>query len=332
MTLNHRILLASRPVGMPSLGNFDSAEEPIPQPGENEILVQNLWLSLDPYMRFLMGSGEAYSPPVQVGALMQGRTVGRVLESRDARFRLGEYVLGEGGWQEYCLMTAEGTRKLEKDTVPLSTALGILGWPGQTAWVGMKDFAELKAGETVVVSSAAGAVGSVAGQIAKLKGCRVVGIAGGPDKTRYVVEKLGFDACVDHRVPNFAEALAAACPNGVDVNFENVGSQVLKTVWQLLNDFARVLICGLIAEYNGQSPSAPELNSLLLKRIRMQAFFIGDHLSRTQEFLNEVTPLVREGKIKYREDIVEGLDNAPRALVGLFLGQSLGKLIVRIAD
>jgi NADPH-dependent curcumin reductase CurA len=332
MASNRRILLKNRPVGMPTPHNFDLVEEPIPQPGEGEILVQNHLLSLDPYMRFLMNPVKAYSAPVELGAVMEGRTVGRVLESRDPRFRSGDYVVGAGHWQEFGLMTAQSTRKLNPDTAPLSTALGVLGMPGQTAWIGMTHLAELQVGETVVVSAAAGAVGSVAGQIAKVKGCRVVGIAGGLEKCRYVVDELGFDACVDHREPDFAEALAAACPKGVDINFENVGGKVLKATWPLLNEFARVLICGLIAEYNRDSPAGPELSTLLLKRIRMQGFFILDHLARTQEFLDEVTPWVRHGRIKYREDIVDGLEKAPQAFVGLFQGKNLGKLIVRVAS
>ncbi len=332
MTSNRRIILKSRPTGMPMPNNFDFVEEPIPQPLEGEILVQNQLLSLDPYMRFLMNSGEAYSAPVGVGSVMQARTVGRVLQSRHPNFRTGEYVLGEGNWQEYCVLSAGGVlRKLDPDPVPLSTALGVLGMPGQTAWVGIKHLAELKAHETVVVSAAAGAVGSVAGQIAKLRGCRVVGIAGGAHKRRYVVDDLGFDACVDYREPNFADALAAACPNGIDVNFENVGGHILKTTWPLLNEFARVLVCGLISEYNGAPQPGPELNTLLLKRIRMQSFFIEDHLPRTREFLDEVTPWVREGKIKYPEDIVDGLENAPPAFAGMFQGRNLGKLMVRVS-
>jgi NADPH-dependent curcumin reductase CurA len=332
MASNRRILLKSHPKGMPVPDNFDAVEGPLPQPGAGEMLVQNLLLSLDPYMRFLMNPGEAYATPVERGAVMEGRTVGRVLQSRDPRFRSGEYVVGDGNWQEYCLMTAQNSRKLDPDAVPLSTALSVLGLPGQTAWVGMSHLAEPKAGETVVVSAAAGAVGSLAGQIAKVRGCRVVGIAGGREKCHYAVDELGFDACVDHRAPNFAEALAAACPNGVDINFENVGSNVLKTVWPLLNAFARVLICGLIAEYHGPPPPGPELNTLLLKRISMQGFFIFDHLARTRAFLDEVTPWVREGKISYREDIVDGLENAPQAFVGLFQGRNYGKLIVRVAS
>jgi hypothetical protein len=295
------------------------------------LLVQNLLLSIDPYMRLLMNAERAYSAPVELGGVMEGRTVGRVLRSCDPSFREGEYVVGGGNWQEYCLMPVQSTRKLDAGTVPLSTALGVLGLPGQTAWIGMAHCAEPKAGETVVVSAAGGAVGSLAGQIAKLKGCRVVGIAGGPDKSRYVVNEFGFDACVDHRESNFAEKLAAACPKGVDINFENVGGPVLKASWPLLNEFARVLICGLIAEYNGPPSPGPELNTLLLKRIRLQAFFIFDHVARTGEFLREVTPWVRDGKIKYREDIVDGLENAPQALVDLFNGRNVGKLIVRIA-
>jgi NADPH-dependent curcumin reductase CurA len=332
MNSNRCILLKSRPTGLPAPDNFDCVEGPIPQPREGEMLVQNHWLSLDPYMRLLMSSGQGYAAPVELGAVMQGNTVGRVLESRDPNFRPGEYVVGAGNWQEYGLMPVQSARKLDPDTAPLSTALGVLGWPGLTAWAGMTHLAETKAGETVVVSAAAGAVGSLAGQLAKLKGCRVVGIAGGSEKGRYVVDELGFDACVDYREPDFAKTLAAACPNGVDIDFENVGGEVLKTTWPLLNDFARVLISGVIAEYHGPAPAGPELYTLMLKRIRMQGFFFADYLSRTQEFLDEVTPFVREGRIKYREDIVEGLENAPQAFAGLFRGGNLGKLIVRIAN
>jgi NADPH-dependent curcumin reductase CurA len=332
MTSNLRILLKSRPDGLPVPDNFTAVEAPVPQPADGELLVQNLLLSLDPYMRFLMSPSKAYSDPLKLGTVMEGRTVARVLESRDSRFRSGDYVVGAGNWQTYSLLTAQTARKLEPTLVPLSTALGVLGWPGQTAWIGMTDIAAPKAGETVVVSAAAGAVGSIAGQIAKVKGCRVVGIAAGAEKGRFVVDDLGFDACVDHRESNFAEALAAACPNGIDIVFENVGSDVLKTSWPLLNPFARVLICGLIAEYHGAPPPGPELYSLMLKRIRVEGFFIMDHLGRTQAFLDEVTPWVRTGRIKYPEQIVDGLENAPDAFVGLFHGRNLGKLIVRIAN
>jgi len=331
MASNRRILLKSRPTGMPMPENFDCVEEPVPEPDEGEMLVQNLWLSLDPYMRLLMSPQKAYSAPVELGAVMEGRTVGRILESRDPGFRSGEYVVGGGNWQEYGLMTVEGTRKLDPDTVPLSTALGVLGMPGQTAWVGMTLLAEARASDTVVVSAAAGAVGSLAGQIAKLKGCRVVGIAGGAEKCHHVVNQLGFDACVDHHRPDLAAALAAACPDGVDVDFENVGGRVLEATWPLLNEFARVLVCGLIADYHGQPPPGPELTTLLLKRVRVQGFFIFDHLGRTQDFLDEVTPWVREGRITYQESIVDGLENAPRAFAGLFQGRNLGKLLVRVA-
>jgi NADPH-dependent curcumin reductase len=331
MYSNHQIVLKSRPKGMPTPDNFESVEGPVPQPAAGEVLVQNLLLSIDPYMRLLMKAERGYSAPVELGCVMESRTVGRVLRSCHPGFREGDYVVGGGNWQEYCLMPAQSTRKLDPDTAPLSAALGVLGWPGQTAWIGIAHYAEPKAGETVVVSAAAGAVGSLAGQMAKLKGCRVVGIAGGPEKGRYVLNELGFDACVDHRESDFAEKLAAACPKGVDINFENVGGSVLKAIWPLLNEFARVLICGLVAEYSGPPSPGPELNTLLFKRIRLQAFFILDHLARAGEFLSEVTPWVRDGKIKYREHIVDGLENAPQALVDLFMGRNLGKLIVRIA-
>jgi NADPH-dependent curcumin reductase len=241
--------------------------------------------------------------------------------------------VGYGHWQEYATLSTSGpVRKLDPSAAPISTALGVLGMPGRTAWIGLVELANPQPNETVVVSAAAGAVGSVVGQIAKMKQCRVVGIAGGTEKCRYVVDELGFDACVDHRSPGFAEDLAKACPRGIDINFENVGGKVLEAVWPLLNDFARVTICGLVAEYNGNPPPGPELHSLLTRRISVRGFVILDYVARTQEYLDQMTPWVREGKIKYREDIVDGLENAPGAFIGMLNGKNFGKLIVRIAN
>jgi NADPH-dependent curcumin reductase len=330
---NHQVLLKSRPAGMPTLDNFEYVSSRIPKAGKDEILVRNLYLSLDPYMRGRMDDTKSYVPSVAVGGVMVGHTAGEVLESNDPRFQVGDFVVGYGHWQEYAVLSTSGpVRKLDPAVAPISTALGVLGMPGRTAWIGLVELASPKPNETVVVSAAAGAVGSVVGQIAKMKQCRVVGIAGGSEKCRYVVDELGFDACVDHRSPSFAEDLVKACPRGIDINFENVGGKVLEAVWPLLNDFARVTICGLVAEYNDKPPPGPELHSLLTRRISVRGFVILDYVARTQEYLDQMTPWVREGKIKYREHIVDGLENAPGAFIGMLNGKNFGKQIVRIAN
>jgi NADPH-dependent curcumin reductase CurA len=332
MPVNRQVLLKSRPTGMPTPENFEIVERAIPEPADGEVLVRTLFLSLDPYMRGRMSDAKSYATPVALGAVMGGGTVGEVVASRDGGFKPGDIALGAAGWQDYAAQPARDLRKLDPAVAPVSTALGVLGMPGRTAYVGLLDVGQPMAGETVVVSAASGAVGSVVGQIAKLKGCRVVGIAGGADKCRYVVEELGFDACLDHRAANLHEKLAEACSKGIDVYFENVGGAVLEAVWPLLNNFARVPVCGLIAQYNDVEPRpGPSLRSVLSKRLTVRGFIVSDHMNRMDAFLADMGKWVREGKVKYREDIVDGLEKAPGALIGLLQGRNFGKLVVRVA-
>jgi NADPH-dependent curcumin reductase len=317
---------------MPVAANFAMVESPTPEPGDREVLARTLWLSLDPYMRGRMSDRKSYAPAVPVGGVMVGRTVSRVIASHDPRFAPGDLVLGAAGWQDYAALPAASLRKLDPAPAPVSTALGVLGMPGMTAYVGLLDIGRPREGETVVVSAAAGAVGSAAGQIARIKGCRVVGVAGGAAKCGYVVDELGFDACVDRRAAGPAEALARACPKGVDVYFENVGGGVQQAVWPLLNDFARVPVCGLIAHYNDEAPSpGPSLAPVLSKRLTLRGFIVSDHGDRWGEFFRDMSTWVREGRVKYREDVVDGLERAPEAFIGLLQGRNFGKLLVRVA-
>jgi NADPH-dependent curcumin reductase CurA len=318
---------------MPSLENFEMIERPMPETKEEEVLTRTLFLSLDPYMRGRMSDAKSYATPVALGDVMEGQTIGQVVVSRHSGLAAGDLVLGQGNWQEYASIPGKTLRKLDPALTPGSTALGVLGMPGLTAYVGLLDIGQPQSGETVVVSAASGAVGSIVGQIAKIKGCRVVGIAGGGAKCRYVVDELGFEAGIDHRSPDFSESLTKACPGGVDIYFENVGGAVQRAVWPLLNNFARVPICGLIAQYNETGPTpGPDLRSVLSKRLTVRGFIVLDHEERSTEFAREVGGWVREGRVKYREDIVEGLENAPEAFLGLLQGRNFGKLIVRVAS
>jgi NADPH-dependent curcumin reductase CurA len=279
-----------------------------------------------------MNDGKSYATPVPLGGVMGGGAVGRVAASRDPRFAAGDIVVGPGLWQDYAALPADGLRKLDPALAPVSTALGVLGMPGFTAYVGLLDLGQPKAGETVVVSAATGAVGATVGQIARLKGCRVVGIAGGPDKCRYAVDELGLAACVDHRAADLPARLAAACPAGIDVYFENVGGAVVEAVWPLLNTFARVPVCGLIAQYNDTAPrSGPSLRAVLSQRLTVRGFIIGDHKARFDAFQADMAGWVRDGKVKVREDVAEGLEQAPAALIGVLSGRNFGKQLVRIA-
>lgn len=331
MNKNRQVLLKSRPSGEPTIRNFEIVEKDAAEPKDGEVLLRTIFLSLDPYMRGRMNEGRSYAASVEVGGVMVGQTVGEVVESRAEGFAKGDIVLGFGGWQEFAVLAAKGLRKLDGKAAPVSYALGVLGMPGMTAYVGLLDLGQPKAGETVVVSSAAGAVGSVVGQIAKIKGCRVVGIAGGPAKCDYVVQELGFDACVDHYDAEMAKKLKAACPNGIDVNFENVGGAVLQAIWPLMNEFGRVPLCGLIAHYNDTSLApGPSWLYILARRLAVRGFIVSDHMARMGDFLRDVSEWMREGKIKYREDFVDGLENAPEALLGLLHGKNFGKLIVKV--
>lgn len=336
---NRRFLLASRPHGEPTADNFRLETTTIPQPTAGQLLLRTVYLSLDPYMRGRMSDAPSYAPPVEIGEVMVGGTVSRVVTSQHPDFKPGDWVLGYDGWQDYALSDGSGLRNLGPDQKHSSRLLGVLGMPGFTAYMGLLDIGQPKPGETLVVAAASGAVGSVVGQVAKLKGCRVVGVAGGKEKCRYVVEELGFDACVDHRAPDFAEQLAATCPQGIDIYYENVGGAVFDAVIPLLNTQARIPVCGIIAHYNATDlPAGPDrlpmLQGLILrKRIRMQGFIIfDDYAEGFGEFLQQMGEWVGQGKIKFREDLVDGLENAPQAFIGLLQGKNFGKLVIRVSD
>ncbi len=330
--VNHQVLLKSRPDGPPGLDNFEFAQRPVPEPGDGEVLMRNRYLSLDPYMRGRMSAAKSYAKPVEIGDPMVGGTVGEIMASRNAKFVAGDTVLGYGGWQDYAISTGVGLRKLDPAAAPVTTALGVLGMPGMTAYAGLLEIGQPKPGETVAVAAASGAVGSVVGQIAKIKGCRAVGIAGGPDKCRYVVEELGFQACVDHRAADLARQLEAACPAGIDVYFENVGGAVQQAVWPLLNDFARIPVCGLVAQYNATTPMpGPDMFSVLRKRLTLRGFIVTDFAAQEADFVREASAWVRSGRLKYREDVIDGLENAPAAFLGLLQGKNFGKLLVKIS-
>lgn len=338
-TTQRAIVLNSRPVGAPTPDNFRLRENPLPTPAEGELLLRTLYLSLDPYMRGRMSDAKSYAAPMAVGDVMVGGTVSRVQVSKHPDFKEGDLVLGFSGWQDHALSDGSSLSKLDPKMETPSLALGVLGMPGFTAYMGLLDIGQPKAGETVVVAAASGAVGSVVGQIAKLKGCRSVGVAGGSEKCRYVVEELGFDACIDHHGADFAAELAAACPDGIDVYFESVGGAVFDAVLPLLNTSARIPVCGLIANYNAtELPAGPDrlgllMGNILAKRLRMQGFIIfDDYGDRYGEFMQQMSPWVQAGKIKFREDIVDGLEQAPQAFIGMLTGGNFGKLVVRVAN
>jgi len=329
--MNRQILLKSRPAGMPTPANFEAADAPMPSLADGGVLRRTLYLSVDPYMRGRMSDAPSYAPPVGLGEVMGGHTVSEVVESRDASFRAGDIVAGYDGWQQFAAGPGKDLRKIDPAATPVTTALGVLGMPGFTAFVGLYDIGQPKAGETVVVSAASGAVGSVVGQLAKTRECRAVGVAGSREKCRFVVDDLGFDACVNYKSDDLAAALKEACPSGVDVYFDNVGGAVLAAALRILNRGARIPLCGMISEYNAtEIPGGPSLRPLLVHRAMIKGFIVSDHYDRFPAFLREVTPLVQSGRIKYREDVVDGLDAAPAALVGLFEGRNFGKMLVRV--
>lgn len=336
-TENLRIVLAERPKGEPTAQHFSLERAAIPEPAEGEVLLKIRLLSLDPYMRGRMSAAKSYAKPVDLGAVMEGGTVAEVVLSRDAAFQPGDVVLSHSGWQTYAVAPASALRKLDPAAAPISTALGVLGMPGCTAYVGLLNIGKPKPGETVVVAAASGAVGSVVGQIARIKGARAIGIAGGPEKCSFVKNELGFDAVVDHASKTFASDLAAACPQGIDVYFENVGGRVWDAVFPLLNDFARVPVCGLISQYNaeGAAPGPDRLPSvmsaILSRSLTVRGFIWREFADQREQFLKEASAWIREGKLRYREDIVDGLENAPEAFIGLLRGANFGKLLVRVA-
>ncbi|MCG8709869.1 NADP-dependent oxidoreductase [Brenneria sp. 4F2] len=334
---NRRIVLASRPQGAPSHKNFRLEQHPIPDVKEGQVLLRTVYLSLDPYMRGRMSDAPSYAKPVALGEVMVGSTISRVVASRHRDYQVGDWVLAYSGWQDYAISDGRGLSNLGASPQNPSYALGVLGMPGFTAYMGLMDIGQPKAGETLAVAAATGPVGATVGQLGKLKGCRVVGIAGGAEKCRYAVDELGFDVCLDHRAADFAARLAAACPDGIDIYYENVGGKVFDAVLPLLNTSARVPVCGLVASYNATAlPDGPDrlpllMGTILKKRIRMQGFIIfDDYGHRFDEFTRAVSPWVAQGKIKYREDVTEGLENAVEAFIGLLQGHNFGKLVVRV--
>ncbi len=336
-TVNRRCVLARRPQGEPAATDFRFEEVPVPVPAAGQVLLRTRYLSLDPYMRGRMNDAPSYVPPVALDAPMSGQTVSEVEASNNPAFRVGELVVGNAGWQDFDVSDGRDLVRIDPALERPSYALGVLGMPGLTAYVGLLDVGQPRPGETVVVAAATGAVGSVVGQIARLKGCRVVGVAGGADKCDYAVRNLGFDACVDHRGGELRERLAAACPKGIDVYFENVGGEVLYALVPLLNVGARIPLCGLIAWYNlEKAPTGidrtPALLSTVLRwRVRIQGFIVLDHYQRFPAFYQDMSGWLREGRVRYREDVIEGLEQAPRGLIGLLKGENFGKLVVRVS-
>jgi hypothetical protein len=335
--VNRQIVLASRPVGEPKSTDFKMVESVAREPETGEVLCRSIYLSLDPYMRGRMSAAKSYAKPVEIGGVMEGGVVGEVLSSNFSDIKTGDFVVGAGGWQEYFTLPGTSLRKIDSERAPISTALGVLGMPGMTAYVGLSNIGKPQPGETVAVAAASGAVGSVVGQIAKIKGARAVGIAGSSEKCRFVVDELGFDDCINHRDPDFKEQLQKACPDGIDVYFENVGGPVFKAVLPLLNQFARVPVCGVIAHYNDTAlPEGPDatpliLRSALVKRLTIRGFLVFDYVDQEAEALEQLTQWVSDGRLKYREDFVSGLEAAPEAFIGLLKGKNFGKLLVEVS-
>ncbi|MCQ8871844.1 NADP-dependent oxidoreductase [Mesorhizobium sp. LMG17149] len=334
---NTRIVLAARPQGRPKPDDFRIDTVDLDQPGEGELLLQILYLSLDPYMRGRMNATKSYAKPVDVDGVMEGGTVARVMISRHPEFAEGDIVLSHSGWQSFALSDGVGLRKLDPAAAPITTALGVLGMPGFTAYAGLLTIGQPKPGETVVVAAASGAVGSAVGQIARIKGARAVGIAGGAEKCAFVREELGFDAVVDHRADDFAEQLKAACPGGIDIYFENVGGPVWDAVFPLLNEFARVPVCGLIAQYNVIADAGTDrlptlMQQVLHRSLTIRGFIQREFVDQRPAFYREMAEWIASGRVRYREDIVDGIENAPQAFLGLLEGRNFGKLIVRIAE
>jgi len=334
---NRRIVLASRPAAEAVLENFRLEAVDMPALEDGQVLVRHQWLSLDPYMRMRMNEGKSYAAPQALGAAMVGGTAGAVVESRHERFRPGDTVVGSGGWQEYSVVDATqpgALRKVDATVIPLSAYLGAVGMPGVTAWVGLTQIIQPKAGETIVVSAASGAVGSAVGQLAQARGCRAVGIAGGAEKCAYVVDALGFDACIDYKAHGDFDSLAAAldeaAPKGVDGDFENVGGMILDVVMSRLNAFGRIALCGMISGYDGKPIPMARPALLLTQRLKLQGFIVSEHMALWPEALKELGGLVAGGKLKYRESVAVGLENAPEAFLGLLQGRNFGKQLVQL--
>ena len=339
MTSNRQWLLNQRPDAMPGEDDFELVETPIPEPADGQFVMRASVLSVDPYMRGRMRDVKSYVPPVQIGEVMTGASVGAVIASKNDKYKVGDIVEGRFGWQDYALSDGRdaGARKVDPSLGPISTALGVLGMPGMTAYFGLTEVGEPKEGDTVVVSAASGAVGGLVGQIAKIKGCRAVGIAGGPEKCAYIKDELGYDAAIDHRAAGDVKAMTAAlgeaAPDGIDVYFDNVGGMTLDAVLNRINLHARIAICGMISEYNQTEPElAPRpTRALLVQRARMQGLIVFDWVKRYPEGMAQMAAWIKEGRIKYREDVLEGIENMPKAMLRLFSGENFGKQLVRAA-
>ena len=334
---NQQIVLASRPAGEPTVDNFRLVETSVPALADGQVLVRHHYLSLDPYMRGRMNDGKSYAQPQPLDAVMIGGTVGEVVESRHPGFAAGDQVVGMGGWQQYSVVDATQLgmlRKVDTTHIPLAAYLGAVGMPGVTAWVGLTQIIAPKEGETVVVDAASGAVGSAVGQLAKARGCRVVGLAGGADKSAYVKDELGFDACIDYRqhadLKSMLRALKEAAPNGIDGHFENVGGLILDAVMLRMNAFGRIAFCGMIAGYNGEPIPMANPSLILVSRLKLQGFIVSEHMNLWPQALKELGTMVATGKLKYRETVAEGLDAAPEAFLGLLKGRNFGKQLVKL--
>lgn len=330
MNTYQQIVLASRPQGQVSVDNFRLETVPVPNVGEGQVLVRNHFLSLDPYMRMRMEDVKSYAAPQAVNAVMVGGTAGEVVASRHPKFQVGDKVVGMFGWAEMGLSDGAGLKKVDTTHIPLSAYLGAVGMPGMTAWYGLTQIIAPKAGETVVVSAASGAVGSVVGQLAKARGCRAVGIAGGPEKCAYVVDELGFDACVDYKAGNLQADLAAATPNGIDGVFENVGGEILDACVARMNPFGRIALCGLIAGYEGAPMALHNLRTLLTMRLTLRGFIVSEHPELWPQGLSELGQMAATGKLKFRESIANGLAAAPEAFLGMLKGKNFGKQLVKM--
>ncbi|MEH2436338.1 MAG: NADP-dependent oxidoreductase [Nostoc sp.] len=331
--INKQIILKSRPVGEPKERDFALVETPIPEPGEGEILSRTIYLSLDPYMRGRISESKSYAASVELDSVIVGGTVSQVIKSNHPQFQVGDFVLSNNGWQTYAVSKGETLRKLDPTQAPLSYSLGVLGMPGLTAYAALLDIGQPKEGETVVVSAASGAVGTVAGQIAKIKGARVVGIVGSDDKRDYIVKELGFDVGINRKTQELDSALKEAAPNGIDVYYDNTAGVILEAVLQQINLGARIPLVGLISEYNATStPPGPNLRPLLVKRALIKGFLVSDYQHRFNNFLRDVSGWLQSGQLKYKEDVVVGLENAPDAFIGLLRGDNFGKLIIKVND
>jgi NADPH-dependent curcumin reductase CurA len=333
--MNRQVTLGSRPAGFPELSDFRLDSLPLPSVREGEVLVRSVFLSLDPYMRGRMSDAPSYAPPLRIGEVMTGAAVGIVVESRAAAFVPGDAVVGMLGWQEYAALPGGELRHVDPALAPISTALGVLGMPGLTAYFGLLDIGDPKAGETVVISGAAGAVGMVAGQVAKIKGCRVVGVAGSDAKVAWLVDSLGFDAAFNYRMaPDLGSKVESLCPDGVDVYFDNVGGEITDAVMRAINPGARIAVCGQISQYNllKPEPGPRWMGQLIVKQAKVQGFLVSGYAARFPEGLDEMARWLKQGKLKYREDIARGLESAPEAFIGMLRGKNEGKQLVRLSD